>query len=898
MKWRRSRGEDGRGETPGAEGAAGSDSSGPAATVPPQPRIAPIGEVTSPVWRKFQDRLTAADNAADPAERTRLIVKAIHEFLALGEDHEFRAGRTVLQDRTAQVATVDPDAAVRLVARLNSWIGIDEPTTRSVYTAWLQHPNAESFAETWSATSDLLESDAELATWLCNTVRAGTEPSPEFARLARTHLVDLVDSDFTRYEFSGATSPVWMLLYALGPATRPDWFLHFGDRAAARGDETEAARRYEFADRFGGGTKARTRLRHLHDIGAYHRLRRGITASDQLKGPGTPTPYRNLVLATAAVMEGRPAAAALTEVTREGDKPIQHFAKFLAALDHLRNGDRATARRQLRELLDATAGTQPPASGPGSIPSDSAAAGIDSMVGHTGTGADANLSAAGTDGAGDPSDIGLRANIRLVLGALEDDDALVAEGASMLLTEFREHWPSRAMVDAATVLTAVSRVDATLLPELIGAADSELHGAGGELDALRLNTARTFLSRAARATLFARFDRTRTLLDQATQLLTGADGEAADELRQHAILISETMVRLQTTAALERPLDRLAFAALTEDGAARPWTQTALRLWQDNDTESEPNPDSLHHLAIAEHARAYQLEIEGDAAAFEHWRNALAAWARLHADETFWDRLRTHLTAVSAATTPDEVTRAVDEARGELPAQVLEPHVTRVQDLRKDELPRARAHLDLIRTAPFEPADIKRARARLAREAGGQIRRMTREARFDRALDEVQAWLEIDADNIPLAELALDVGIETVEDENRRGEGWGDRARPVLERVDTMVEPLRAELGLTVRQMTIGTRPVTEDSDRAAFSGKLARHEFWLGVCSLVTTIDRVRANPYADRTGFRSAVTHLNIALRLGLPGISPYDNARDLLVAAGKWERAAQGGSVVGFF
>ena len=154
---------------------------------------------------------------------------------------------------------------------------------------------------------------------------------------------------------------------------------------------------------------------------------------------------------------------------------------------------------------------------------------------------------------------------------------------------------------------------------------------------------------------------------------------------------------------------------------------------------------------------------------FEAWREAHAAWARVWADDQFWERLRSRLRAVAADTTPEEVARVVDEARGELPAQLLEPHVTRVQELRRDQSTRARAHLELIRGAPFAPADIARARGRLALDAGVQIRRLTQQGRLDRALREAQAWIEIDPDNVPLAEQALDVGIEVVETERRRG---------------------------------------------------------------------------------------------------------------------------------
>ncbi|WP_062992970.1 hypothetical protein [Nocardia anaemiae] len=808
--------------------------------------------------REFERKLEQADAEPEPAERARRIVATIHEFLALGEDRELSAERVRLFARADEVAELAPDAAVRLFARLTGFFGLHESRAHLVLTAWLNAPEATTFAQTWAAANEILSESQDLAVWLSNTVRAaGAGVAPEFLTLARTHLVELVDADFRAYEFSGATSPVWMLMSALGPSNRPDWFLHFGDRAAERGDEAEAARRYELADRFGAGDRARNRLRRLYDLAAYHRLRQGITTPDKVKGPGTPSPYRHLALATAAVMDGRSPTASLTEVIRHGGRDLQPLAKFLAALTCLRAGDRDTTHAQLREL-----------------------------------------SAALSESPVLDEDVALGANVRLVLGALEEDDELIVSGARELVRRFGAGWPELSMVEAATVLTAVARRDARLLPELLGSGN--LHDAGGRLDRLRIDTARDYLAKAARATVFSRSDEADELIARTRQLLAGAGGADADELRTTATHIADTAARLRDIAAPERPLDRLAYAALRADGVVQPWTDTALRLWRDHAAEDRGEADShsLHHLAIAEHARAYQLEIAGDDGAFESWRQGHAAWARVWADDRFWERLRTRLKAVAADSTPEEVARVVGEARGELPAQVLEPHVTRVQELRRDQLPRARAHLDLIRTAPFAPADIARARGRLAREAGVQIRRLSREGQHDRALHEAQAWIEIDPDNIPLAEQALDVGIEVVETEHRRGEDWAERSRPSLERIAALVEPLCSELGLTARQLNTRGRPSTDDQDQLAFAAKLARHEFWLGAATLVSTIDRTQANPYADRTGFRTALEHFKTALTLGVPAIAPYSSARELLVAAGKWERATQGGSVVGFF
>lgn len=793
----------------------------------------------------FEIALSSAENEPDADARTRLVLAAVRELLGRDDDSELARNRITVEARLIEAAASAPDTALRLLCDVADRCGIDAEAGRGVLGVWMRRPVAAEFARTWFSVGGLLTDNADLAAWVANSIMAGSdEVSDEFRRLARAHLTAVVDKDFERYQFSGQSSPVWHVLYALGPASRPDWFLKLGDLAAERGEEDEAARRYELAERFGGGAQARERVRRLHDIGAYHRLARGVTTADKLKGPGTPSAYRQLVVGAAAVMDGK--SPQLTEVLRAREDRLRPSALLLTALDRLRSGNPDGAREQLRLVLN------------------------------------------------DPTGDALSANAQLVLGALDENDELITEGARTLLARHGRGWPARSLVDATTVLTAVSHCEPALVSDLIGATGNDPNG---ELRELRITVASTVLAKAARAELFSHPEETDAALARAQQLLDGVDGEDATRLRAAATRISEIAANRRAADNPDRPLDRLAYAELRRDGELQPWTPSALRLWQECDAEIAADSRSLHHLAIAEHARAYQLEIEGDAGAFEQWRRALGVWARVHADDGFWAGLGAHLAAVTSDMSAEDIARTVENARAELPGQLLEPHVTRVQELRKDQLPRARAHLELIRTAAFSPADLARARARLAREAGAQIRRLIREGELDRALDEARAWVEIDADNIPLAEQALDVGIETVETAHRRGDGWAEQARSVLERVSLVVEPMCTELGLTAKKLTTGARPTFDDPDRAAFAAKYARHEFWFGVSLVVSTIDRLQSNPFDDRNGFRIGANHLNTALTLGLPAHAPYNKARDMLVGAGQWARYSQG-HVVGFF
>jgi hypothetical protein len=226
-------------------------------------------------------------------------------------------------------------------------------------------------------------------------------------------------------------------------------------------------------------------------------------------------------------------------------------------------------------------------------------------------------------------------------------------------------WPAHSLVAPTTVLMAVSRNDPEVLAELI--VDTS-----GELDALRVAATGLVLSRAAQALLYGEPDEARRLIAQARRLLAGAEHAEADRLRRITDRIAGLTPVLARDRVPIRPLDRLAYAALCRDGQVHPTTPVALRLWRELDAASGGDHRSLHHLAIAEHAVAHQLEIEGDAAAVDHWRRALRCWARLAAIPEFWDGLRAHLAVAGPDATVEDVARAVAQARAELPTQVLE----------------------------------------------------------------------------------------------------------------------------------------------------------------------------------------------------------------------------------
>jgi hypothetical protein len=201
--------------------------------------------------------------------------------------------------------------------------------------------------------------------------------------------------------------------------------------------------------------------------------------------------------------------------------------------------------------------------------------------------------------------------------------------------------------------------------------------------------------------------------------------------------------------------------------------------------------------------------------------------------------------------------------------------------------------MEIMRSAPFAADVIAAARLRLTREAISSVRGLLREDHLDRALEEARSWAAVDAENVPLAELLLDVGIEHVEKGANDEFAWAADARPLLEQLADVVEPIRAALNLTGRELITRRRAQVADGDHAAFSAKLARFEFWLGKSQLYTTYDRRRTDPFHSLHGYRTAGRHLDVAILLGLPSRAPFSAARNLLVVAGKLAR----GSSMGF-
>jgi tetratricopeptide (TPR) repeat protein len=139
------------------------------------------------------------------------------------------------------------------------------------------------------------------------------------------------------------------------------------------------------------------------------------------------------------------------------------------------------------------------------------------------------------------------------------------------------------------------------------------------------------------------------------------------------------------------------------------YTIEALQTLETAYQTSENDLDLLHHLAIAQHAYAWDLELAGEThKASEAWSKALFYWRKLHASDRFWNRFYTKGEQLKNFTTNFDI-EAVKEFRLNLVHYLLEIHADFISHYYAlGERNQAIRHVELIRKAPLSPKDRKK----------------------------------------------------------------------------------------------------------------------------------------------------------------------------------------------
>ncbi|MET7299850.1 hypothetical protein [Embleya sp. NPDC005575] len=404
---------------------------------------------------------------------------AMRDFLANASDAEVARNRGLIESQVEAVATQQPETAARMLADVLA----RDPQGRypraldAVLRWWVVQPG-DNFAETWSTLEQALANGPRPLERALLEVLGALDPRAPVRHwrvAATTRVLECLEQRFEQPS-RHPDHDLWRLLPVVAPPGAPtgrgDWACVLGDRAAARGEETEARTCYRLAFEQGCAAAAPRLARRLAVEG--HRELVGGDPSRAVRflyeaamlDPDH-AEYGELHRAAVAARDGRPAA---------GTRPGSPAALVLAAADLLERGDDMGAVRLLRRGLREAEDTGGPH--PDTWP------------------------------------------VRLLLGALEDHDAMVASAARDLFERYGTAWSRRTPLGPGLVLHRVTRADPELAAALVESLPPELR-AGRLGQAVSTAAAYRILASGVRALGAGRPEVARARADLAERLLDG-----------------------------------------------------------------------------------------------------------------------------------------------------------------------------------------------------------------------------------------------------------------------------------------------------------------------------------------------------------------------------------------
>lgn len=161
--------------------------------------------------------------------------------------------------------------------------------------------------------------------------------------------------------------------------------------------------------------------------------------------------------------------------------------------------------------------------------------------------------------------------------------------------------------------------------------------------------------------------------------------------------LPELLKGLRAELQVSNNPDRLAIASLKPNQhgwTAEPYSDEAFEIWGKLRRETINDLQTIHHLAIMHHARAFDLEQSAEpAAADADWKQSLELWHQLHTLPTFWEKLGQQADNDSAD--------FICDIQEELPERLLQIHFDIAADDRSKHY-RRRAHIALALNSPFD----------------------------------------------------------------------------------------------------------------------------------------------------------------------------------------------------
>lgn len=225
----------------------------------------------------------------------------------------------------------------------------------------------------------------------------------------------------------------------------------------------------------------------------------------------------------------------------------------------------------------------------------------------------------------------------------------------------------------------------------------------------------------------------------------------ADLIRECGAIVSDMSSRQHLVAAWESLQER--DQSCNAKGPL-PYTDRALSEFALAYERNSDDPAIVHHLAIAHHARAWDLELAGSPDAPAAWEEALGYWRVLAASGPFWESLKARQLACDDHADPG----ILDSARRELLEDLLDVHVAficRYSD--SNELPRATAHVEIIRRAKIPPAVKQKLIEKVFQAMTGHVPAARANQEYESALTSLERFLGLFPDYLLALRLYAEV---------------------------------------------------------------------------------------------------------------------------------------------
>lgn len=244
-----------------------------------------------------------------------------------------------------------------------------------------------------------------------------------------------------------------------------------------------------------------------------------------------------------------------------------------------------------------------------------------------------------------------------------------------------------------------------------------------------------------------------------------------------------------------------------------PYTDEALRELEAAHEHDPEDVRLIHHLAIAHHARAWDLELQGRLQAAQEWTKALGYWNRLAAPPPFWEAMKQKLQACDPGADPALVT----DVQRDLLLNLLDVHVDFVRYYCESDAPeQAIRHVNLIRAAHIPPALRQGITARVFAAMTGAIPDAKEQRAFAPALVTIERFLALFPTYLPALRVHVELcsawvsGLsfkndwEAIEELSRRAEPFARQldGHPELGRNQDESHLARAALEALASEMT------------------------------------------------------------------------------------------------